>query len=62
MQRKYIQSLVVNNVQLARELMKGLADVNPSYAFDITETTNDHGVITQVKIEIYMMGPTDYIM
>lgn len=61
MQRKYIQSLVVNSEELARDIVKGLADVNPSYAFDITESRNDHGIVTQVKIEIYKMSPTEYM-
>lgn len=60
MERKYIQTLVVTDPFLAMDLMRGLKNVNPDYSFDITETKNDHGVITQVKIEIYKMLPCGY--
>lgn len=60
MQRKYIQSLVVNDQELARDIMRGLTNVNGSYDFYITETKNEHCLVTQVKIEIYIIVPTEY--
>lgn len=53
MQRRFIQTLVINDIGLARDIMNGLVQQNGEYQFDVYETKNDQGWVTQVKIEIY---------
>lgn len=55
MRRKYIQSLVINKGELAEDIMSGLSQINPNYQFEVYETRNDYGVVTQIKIEIFMV-------
>lgn len=55
MKRRYIQSLVINNMDLAEDIMSGLYKMSSNYQFEIYETRNDHGIVTQIKIEIFMI-------